>query len=391
MKLLALAGDIESLIAQVRLVAPLQALCQREGWPLALRSFHDCRLADLAAAEVLVVQRAMTARARRLQRRMRQQGGAVLYDIDDLLTEVAPHISGHATVQGRQNELRSCIAESDALSVSTALLVQMLGEGLALPPSVVVGNAAPAPSGLPLPAQTPGPVSLLLASSDRLLLDAVMPALRQAQGQGARIVAVGPPAQALAAAGLPVQAEPLRPREAFLAFARSLPNPVAVVPLEDTRFAAGKSAIKWFDYAEIGVPTLASAVSPYREVMDPGRTGWLVPNEPAAWMHALAAVCVDAPARLAVAAAARAAVRQEHRLDSTLDAWLQALRQAADEAQARSRGADARRHATPAALLQRALHALQDRLEDRLAGLRALNRVRLAQRQQKKQARSTAP
>ena len=38
------------------------------------------------------------------------------------------------------------------------------------------------------------------------------------------------------------------PRALGIDFARQLPNPVAVIPLEDSRFAACKSAIKWFEY-----------------------------------------------------------------------------------------------------------------------------------------------
>ena len=43
-------------------------------------------------------------------------------------------------------------------------------------------------------------------------------------------------------------------RAAFLELARGLRNAVAVIPLEASRFAACKSAIKWFDYAEAGIP-----------------------------------------------------------------------------------------------------------------------------------------
>ena len=57
MKLLAVAGDIDSLIAGIRLVTPLKVLAAEPGWSLVLRSFHDCRRADLLAADVLIVQR----------------------------------------------------------------------------------------------------------------------------------------------------------------------------------------------------------------------------------------------------------------------------------------------------------------------------------------------
>jgi hypothetical protein len=384
-KLLALAGDITALVAQIRVASPLQALADADGHTLVLRSFHDCTRADLAAADVLVVQRGLNARARRLQRWMRQQGGAVVYDIDDLLTELPPHISNQAAVAAQLRWLPRCLAESDALSVSTARLQQMLAERLALPPAGVVPNHALPPDGLPLPAQTAGPVSLLFASTEALAVAALFPALRALQqAQPAlQIVVVGPPGAAFEAAGLQVQRHPLMPRAAFLDFARSLPNPVGVVPLEDSRFASGKSAVKWLYYAGIGVPTLCSAVSPYAEVLAHGHNGWLVPNTAVGWETALRQVMANPAARQRVAHTACSEVQHRHGLGLTLEAWREVIalaRQQRDE------------KPPPVPTLGERLNDWGAALaESSLGRLRAINRARLAQRQRKKQGRSRAP
>lgn len=378
MKLLALAGDITALVAQIRVAAPLQALAAADDHTLVLRSFHDCTRADLAQAEVLVVQRGLNARAWRLQRWMHQFGGAVVYDIDDLLTELPPHISNQAAVAAQLRWLPRCLAESDALSVSTPRLRQMLAESLALPPAVVVPNHALPPDGRPLPAQTAGPVSLLVASTEALAVEALFPALRALQQAGLvlQIVVVGPPGAAFEAAGLRVRREAVMPRVAFLQLARNLPNPVGVVPLEDSRFAAGKSAVKWFCYAGLGMPTLCSAVSPYAEVLSDGRTGWLVPNTTAAWEAALRAVIGNAAARQRVAAAAFDEVHRQHGQAQNLAAWREvlalALRQRAAQAPAVP-GWGLRLQDLGAALA-----------EGSLGRLRALNRARLARRKLRK-------
>ena len=378
MRLLALAGDITALVAQIRVVTPLQALCEQEGSTLALRSFHDCTRADLAAADVLVVQRGLDPRAWRLQRWMRQRGGAVVYDIDDLLTELPAHISNQAAVAGQLQWLRRCLEESDALAVSTDPLRRMLAETLVLPPAVVVPNHALPPDGRPLPAQGEGPVTLLFASTENVAVQAIFPALLALQREqpALQIAVVGPPGAAFEAAGLRVQRQPLLPREAFLDFARCLPNPVAVVPLEDSRFAAGKSAVKWLYYAGIGVPTLCSAVSPYAEVVDAGRTGWLVNNTAQAWESALRAVIADAPARLRVAEAARRQVVAHHGLHVTLAAWRQVLELAVQQRQARALPLPG-----PAQRVQDLLALMS---EGSLGRLRALNRARLAKRKLQK-------
>jgi len=367
-RLLALAGEITALVAQIRVVAPLQALCGQEGWTLVLRSFHDCTRADLAAADVLVVQRGLDPRAWRLQRWMRQRGGAVVYDIDDLLTELPAHISNQA----------ACLEQSDALAVSTDPLRRMLAETLVLPPAVVVPNHALPPDGRALPAQGEGPVTLLFASTENVAVQAIFPALLALQHEqpALQIAVVGPPGTAFEAAGLRVQRQPLLPREAFLDFARCLPNPVAVVPLENSRFAAGKSAVKWLYYAGIGVPTLCSAVSPYAEVVEAGRTGWLVNNTAQAWESALRAVIADAPARLRVAEAARRQVVAHHGLHLTLAAWQQVLDLAVQQRQAR---------ALPVpGVAERVQDLLALMSEGSLGRLRAFNRARLAKRKLRK-------
>jgi hypothetical protein len=379
LRLLALAGDITALVAQIRVGTPLQALCARDGHTLALRSLHDCSRDDLAAADVLVVQRGLSRRSWQLQRWMRQRGGAVVYDIDDLLTELPPHISNRAAVAAQLHWLPRCLGESDALSVSTKNLQQMLAERLVLPPAVAVPNHALLPDDMPLPPQTEVPVTLVFASTENVAVDGIFPALQALQREQPtlQMVVVGPPGAAFEAAGLRVRRQALMPREAFLSFVHGLPNPVGVVPLEDGRFAAGKSAVKWMYYASIGVPTLCSAVSPYAEVIEDGRTGWLVSNTTQAWEAALQAVIADAPLRLCVADAARREVALHHGLGVTLAAWREVLALAVQQQQARALAP-----ADSGVSFQDLLAMLA---EGSVGRLRAFNRARLAKRQARKQ------
>jgi hypothetical protein len=375
MKLLAVAGDIGSLIAGIRLVTPLQSLVQDHGGSLVLRSLHDCTLADLTSADVLVLQRGASARAWRLQQAMRRRGGAVVAEIDDLLTDMPDHISNHAAVRAQRPWITRCLMNADVVSVSTARLGTELRAELGIVNTCVVPNSGWSLGDLPLPPVQPGrPVHLLLAAMDQLATPWLLPALRAVQGPDVQIVVVGPAADAVAAAGLVVQAHPLMPRAKFIELARALPNPLAVIPLEDSRFAACKSAIKWFEYSEAGVPVLCSDVSPYRELVEQGVTGGLVANDAAVWEQALRGAVLDAGWRLRAAAAARAVVRERHTPAHTVAAWQQALVQAlAHRAAAR---------VAPASLAWRLRSALQAALEPAALRLRAVNRARLARRQQ---------
>ena len=120
MKVLALAGDIGSQMADIRLITPLRAWPQAFSGQLAQRSFRDCSRADLRVADVLVVQRANTHRIWQLQQAMRLVGGTVVYEIDDLLTNISPHISSQASVVARHGLLLRCLDESDLVTPDDA-------------------------------------------------------------------------------------------------------------------------------------------------------------------------------------------------------------------------------------------------------------------------------
>lgn len=74
-----------------------------------------------------------------------------------------------------------------------------------------------------------------------------------------------------------------------------------LAPLRESRFNTHKSAIKAYDYAALGLPTMASAVAPYDRVIENGKTGLLVPNTTDHWLDSLSILCesLDLRQRLA--------------------------------------------------------------------------------------------
>jgi hypothetical protein len=371
MRILALAADPGATITQVRLRDPLSGLMAATGGELRLWPLHQTPLTALEWCDVLVVQRGMSRRHLGLIEAAASLGRAVVYEIDDLLTEPAPHLQQARALSVGARWVRACLEAADVVTISTA----RLGELLALAPGhgVVVPNAAYAEPITERPAQQPsGGVTLLVAASDRVAGGEAWQALRAltgAAGQAARVLAVGPVAEDLAQAGVPCQRLAPMPREVFVRWAASQPSPLAVIPLDASRFSAGKSAVKWFDYAVAGVPTLASDVPPHSDVIHHGRTGWLVGPTCADWQSALAEASGDASARARVAAAARLHVLAQHHAGLTQQAWAETLRIAVARAAVRG---SAQTH--PAMLRMR--HLMQS-LE---LGLRRWNRERLARR-----------
>lgn len=337
MRVLAVAADPGSTITRLRVAEPLAAWLANVHGELRLRPLHDVPPADLAWCEVLVVQRGMARRHLELIRAAAAAGRAVVCEIDDLLTDPAPHLQHARALLQARPWTRACLAAADVVTLSTERLATLLDQ----PPErcVVVPNAAfDGDPGVPPESRAVGPVSLLVAASDRVAGAEAWLALREfaaAWPGRIEVLAVGPVADDLERAGIVCRSLPLMPRDAFVRWAASQPNPLAMIPLDDSRFSAGKSAVKWFDYAVAGVPTLASGRPPYADVIEHGRTGWLVGPAREDWHRALAQAVDDGPARARVARAAREAVQARHHAGLTRDAWGRALHQAAARAAAR--------------------------------------------------------
>jgi len=370
LKILALTSDPRSTITEIRLRTPLEALVQRRGGALRLRALHAATSADLLWAELLIVQRGLGRRALAFERRMTALGGRVIYEIDDLLVDPAPHLEHAGAMRAQREQVLACLRAADAVSASTEPLAQAL-RPLARDVRVLPNYAPPAPRPRVAAPDAAAPLTLLLASSDQVALELVLPALLRvlAAGNGrVQIVAVGACAAQLAAHGVDVRGLPLLPHAEFLAFVASLPNPVGVIPLDDSRFSACKSAVKYYDYAALGVPTLCSRVLPYSAAVDDGRTGLLVDNTADAWFTALQRVLDEPGLRMALADAAMVEVDTKHSLAQTVDAWGRLL------------DSLPRRALTPAVRRRRWLARWRAAPEALLSALRSANRARQAQR-----------
>lgn len=363
LRLLALSADIDSTIAAIRLTEPLGALAQAQGHSLRALSFHQATRADLAWADVTIMQRPTGARAQRLVERLHTIGTPWVCDLDDLLTDVPTFSSHHRALRDGSDALIYTLRRASAITVPVAPLAQALERrlGPAAPPLHRVPNHAPearAQQAVHDGRRSPR-ATLVVASSDTVRVDFIVPALRAlAQEPGFQVLAIGPIAGPLADAGIALQSRPLLARTAFLDLLAACVNPIGLIPLDDSLFSQCKSPIKFFDYAVAGVPALCSRVSPYVEVVDDGRTGRLIENDPLLWQDAVLELAHSPAKRVAMVRAAAAAVAEHHNLALTIMSW-QSVLSSVDRA-------------TPAR--QKYTLSLADRLLD--AGERALVRLR---------------
>lgn len=99
---------------------------------------------------------------------------------------------------------------------------------------------------------------------------------------------------------------------------------IGLCPLVDNQFNRNKSAIKWMEYSVMGIATIASNIPPYAPVMENGRDGLLVSDEPGQWKDALSELIGNPEKRKALAKNAYDKVYEHHNIETKARLWAEA-------------------------------------------------------------------
>jgi hypothetical protein len=173
------------------------------------------------------------------------------------------------------------------------------------------------------------PISLIVASTDAILLDFIVPVLKEIQSRYdksmCQVIAIGPPAQYLRKNGIEVLVHPILSHNEFKQLISGVVNPIGVIPLDDSRFSSCKSPVKFFDYSLAGVPVICSNVPPYVDFIENGKTGFLVNNNVQDWLERIEFLMSSSVDRQTVSKAASEFVKQNYSLDTAAAAWEKAM------------------------------------------------------------------
>lgn len=114
-----------------------------------------------------------------------------------------------------------------------------------------------------------------------------------------------------------------RPYPQFVSWLRSFKGywDIGLAPLADTKFNQGKSALKYLEYAALGLPGVYTDLAPYRDTVRAGQTGLLAGNDPLAWRRAIEALAESATYRSEIAEAARNDILQNHLLGDAAERY----------------------------------------------------------------------
>jgi GT2 family glycosyltransferase/glycosyltransferase involved in cell wall biosynthesis len=306
--------------------------------------------ADIVATQRYAIPDIATADA--LAARCRETGARLLYDLDDDLLHIPRNHPEASVLRPRAPVVARMLRHADAVWVSTPGLAEALR---ATQPAVrVVANglderlwgARPGDRG-----EVAYPVRLLFMGSathsgDWQVVAGAMERVVALFGGGISFDMIG----VVGAVTLPAWVNRISPSKSGVASYPGFVNwitrqpawDIGIAPLADTAFNLGKSAIKTFDYAALGLAVLASDVPAYRGSLcdGPGADaggagnagadgvgGRLVANTEAAWFRALCDLINDAASRRRLAEGARGAFSAHHTLAaqaaSRRAAWLE--------------------------------------------------------------------
>lgn len=282
--------------------------------------------------ETVFVQRLHDWESYYMLERLKAAGKRVVYDIDDDIFNIERDNPAYKLI-GRDEQMAavSCMRLADAVTVTTKRLADAIRDAAGKEP-VVVPNAIDTNwwHSTPLTGSPDEWKRIFWQGGDTHgedwlecieAVDAVM-----AERADVRLVILGflPPAVVAM-----LEREYWKGRVEFLSFRspetyfemmRHVRAEVGIAPLRDSLFNRAKSPLKFVEYAAIGMPTVASDVGPYADVIEDGVDGVLV-KDAQGWFEAVMAFLDDKRRRQAVLEAARRKVAERYDVRKTAAAW----------------------------------------------------------------------
>lgn len=326
LNILATANAIDSNIFSIRVGRPLQVLAEQGSINIRCKPIYAVSDIDLLWSDVLIIQRNIDERALRLISLCKKIGRVFVFEIDDLLIAPPTFLAISKEPEQNRRAIRHALKQADIVSTTTERLKNSLGVDTRK--VILTPNYSEPINSLPQAQHqqhTPeSPCTLILAASDPVLIDFITPSLEDICNEFKNlvsIVVIGPLGPKLSKIIPNIKSTPILPLDDFRNFLSSLPNPIGIIPLDNSNFSNCKSAVKFFEYTLLGIPTICSDVPPYSDVIQAGRTGILTPNTPNDWYRSIKALVTDVDLRKNIVMQARESVLSEHSMALNLASW----------------------------------------------------------------------
>lgn len=328
-------GALPSPCSYIRLLNPLMTERVQNSFRIRIGTLA---VADLSNTDIVIMNRIPSDKLTELLdflKNLRENNVRLVYELDDDLLNIDPNHPEKALYKEKEEIVRTLLSEADLVWVSTEALAQSVSlvakqvqvfENFIEPKLLEHSSQAQ-------PFSNTYRVLYMGTKTHSADLNLVMGPLRKLRSEGAvfELTLIGitpeiPNEDWIKSINPPVSAYPL-----FMQWLHSLPRfDLAIAPLEETKFNECKSALKFWDYTAIGVPTLASRFGEYKRLIEDGETGLLATNYSFEWGEKLRSA-FENKARLqqirnnAASSLARKSKEidgVEHRRRALLDLWL---------------------------------------------------------------------
>lgn len=283
-----LVGNMPSPCSYIRLLGPLSSHRVQEHFQIRVAKLE---YASMISADAIILNRVPCAHVSdldQLLRYVRENNTKLVYEIDDNLLNLSSDHPEKAIYQEKEAIVCKLITEADVVWTSTDPLAENIRpiakrvhvhENF-INPSLMEGETTLRPK------SSKFSILYMGTKTHSADLSLVMGALRKIHSEGIpfELTLIGvseiiPNENWIKRINPPVTNYPL-----FMQWLRSLPHfDLGLAPLEETAFNECKSAIKYWDYTSLSVPTLASDLAAYKKIIVDGETGYLASNHTDDW------------------------------------------------------------------------------------------------------------
>jgi glycosyltransferase involved in cell wall biosynthesis len=269
--------------------------------------------------------------------RLKKAGKRIVYDVDDDIFAI-PSDNPASKGMGRSEQMAAveCMKIADVVTTTTSILQERFTSLLGRAP-VVVPNAIDPDDGwnpTPMTGSPDGKKRIFWQGSNthdedwNECFDAVDRVMKKRSD--VRVVIMGfLPTLVKESLGEPhwkdrVEYIGSMAPEAYFRLIKHVRGDVGLAPLRHEHFNLGKSSIKWIENSVIGMPTVASDVAPYSDVIEHGVDGFIC-SDTDEWEDAID-VCLDNDSvRRQVVENARVKVRREFNIKTVSETWRRVL------------------------------------------------------------------
>jgi 2-polyprenyl-3-methyl-5-hydroxy-6-metoxy-1,4-benzoquinol methylase/glycosyltransferase involved in cell wall biosynthesis len=323
-RVVCMVPDLNIGLFTFRIEQPLENWSRRYNGLVRYRTLGEFHPDDLTWGDVFVFQRIGGGYTLHLIKALQAHGKRVVFEIDDLLTNLPHFLAHHRGSKSNQASLTESIRLADVVTTTTERLaseLRPLNTNVICVPNCIQTLPQPRQAHTTAP---DAPITLLVGSSDKVLVDVLIEPLKQMQakyGDRLRLMVIGPIDEALRKGGLEFERLPMLAYEQFTQLLQAQTNAIGLIPLDDSLFSSCKSPIKYFDYSVAQIPTICSNVPPYSDYIEHNTHGFLVENTGSAWQQAIDDLIQHPAKRRELSDAARQYVADTHMADRAGDAW----------------------------------------------------------------------